>query len=99
MKLPFHVYDVVRVIRLVAKARAFEGNEGRHRSPQVGDVGTVVIEYGDGREPDPVGVESVDEDGFTVWCADFARDELELVERWSSEAPIKSPVPTRGNGT
>ena len=96
MKLPFHVHDVVRVIRLAEKSRPFEGSEGRSRSPQVGDVGTVVFEYGDGREADPVGVESVDGDGFTVWFADFARDELELEERWSSEKPIQPPERTRG---
>lgn len=73
-------YDAVRVIQLLEQDRSFDGTEGVRRPPRIGDVGTVIEEYDPSRSDAPVVVEMVDEDGMTVWLADFLRVELELVE-------------------
>ena len=73
-------FDVVRVVRLEGGSRRFRGTDAVTRSPQVGDVGTIVGEPG-GRDAGAVTVEMVDGDGMTVWLADFARHELEFVQR------------------
>jgi hypothetical protein len=74
-------YDVVRVSKLLMAERRYDGSEAVRRPPAIGDMGTICHEF-DPRDPTaPVVVEMVDEDGLTVWLADFARDELELVER------------------
>jgi hypothetical protein len=49
------------------------------RSPRISDIGTVVHEYMPEDPTAPVRVENVDEDGMTIWLADFERDELKLV--------------------
>jgi hypothetical protein len=72
-------YDVVRVTLLKDYDRSFDGSNGVKRPPQVGDLATVCDEY-DPNDPSAiVAVEMVNEDGLTVWLADFDRDELELV--------------------
>ena len=74
----FHEYDVVRVTQLLQPDRYYDGTQGVKRSPRVGDIGAIVHM--------PPGsnswciVESVDNDGLTIWLADFVADELELVE-------------------
>jgi hypothetical protein len=74
-------YDVVRVVRLANPDRFYDGTETVMRPPRIGDVATICHE----NEPcDPSGsvvVEMVDQDGMTIWLANFARDELELVGR------------------
>ena len=72
-------YDVVRVVSLRIANRPFDGAAGFMRPPRIGDIGTVVHEYKPEDLTAPVIVEDVDEDGMTIWLADFARDELELV--------------------
>ena len=67
-------YDVVRVTRLKEPSRSFDGSAHSRRPPQVGDTGAIVHRFGSGRSA----VESVDDDGFTVWLADFDDDELEI---------------------
>jgi ribosomal protein L32E len=77
----FREYDVVRVKKLEQPWRYFDGTESVMRPPQIGDVGTIVH-----MPPDTQGlksmciVECVDNEGYTVWLADFTIDELELVE-------------------
>ena len=74
-------YDVVRVVRLDEPDRYFDGTKSVMRPPRIGDVATICHEN---RAPDPsasVVVEMVDDDGMTIWLADFERDELELVSR------------------
>ena len=74
-------YDTVRVVRLLTAERKFSGTVGVSRPPRVGDVATICHEYHP-RDPDAdVAVEMVDVSGSTIWLADFARDELELVSR------------------
>ncbi len=69
-------YAVVRVTRLLRSDRDFQGTEGVCRRPQIGDLGTIVFVY----EPTAFAVECVDQDGMTVWLADFSADELERVK-------------------
>ena len=74
-------HDVVRVTRLVRPDRPYDGTERVRRAPEVGDIATICHEY-DPEDPTAlVAVEMVDDDGFTVWLADFERTELELVRR------------------
>ena len=74
-------HDEVRVVRLLKRSRPFDGTESVCRAPAVGDVGTVVHEYVLDDPSAVLAVECVDENGYTVWLADFERDELELVRR------------------
>lgn len=67
----------VRIVKLANPDREVAGTMGLVEDPEVGDVGKVIYEY-----PAPdlrVTVEKSDEAGNTVWFADFARDELELL--------------------
>lgn len=74
-------YDVVRVVKLIKADRPFDGTECVGRPPRVGDIATICHEY-DPKDPTAVvAVEMVDDDGFTVWVADFERTELDLVRR------------------
>jgi hypothetical protein len=74
-------YDIVRVTKLIDPARKFDGTKGVLRPPQIGDVATICHEY-DPMDPNaPVMVEMVDNEGLTLWIADFKRNELELVKR------------------
>ena len=57
--------------------RHYDGNEGIKRPPRVGDCGTIVF-----IPPESSSwciIECSDENGFTIWLADFTIDELELV--------------------
>ena len=74
-------YDVVRVIKLAQAVRPFDGTERVRRPPKVGDVATICDEYNPEDPAAMVVVEMVDDDGFTVWVADFERTELDLVSR------------------
>jgi hypothetical protein len=75
LNMPLSELDVVRVNQLLATTRTFDGTRGVVREPRIGDVGTIVHVLGGGTFI----VEAVDSDGFTLWLADFAAEELELV--------------------
>ena len=72
-------YDTVQVARLDTDDRAYQGTEGICRPPCVGDVATICHEYEPSNARAAVAVECVDENGRTIWLADFSRDELKLV--------------------
>ena len=72
--------DVVRVVRLRAAERPYDGTEGVLRAPRLGDEGTVVLAAAKGDASATVMVECCDADGGTIWLADFAADELELTD-------------------
>jgi hypothetical protein len=74
-------YDTVRIVRLGDLERPFEGTEGVCRPPKVDDLAVIVHEYDPDNPNAPVAVEMLDDDGYTVWHADFEKDELKLVER------------------
>ena len=81
MSMPLREYDVVRVARLNSADRGFEGTESVRRAPRVGDQATICELYAPNDPNASVAVEMVDGEGMTVWLADFAPDELELVRR------------------
>lgn len=72
--------DQVRVVRLRAAERPYDGTEGVLRAPRLGDEGTVVRAAAKGDASATVMVECCDADGGTIWLAEFAADELELTD-------------------
>ena len=72
----FQELDTVRITRLPVVATGFTGSASALRAPTLGDTG-VVVHAADGRYV----VESVQTDGRTVWLAEFAASDLELVDR------------------
>jgi hypothetical protein len=73
----FQLHDTVRVVRLLESEREVSGSLAESRQPRVGETGAVVADVGD----DLYLVEQVTADGVTVWMAEFAAAELELVSR------------------
>jgi hypothetical protein len=70
----FNELDGVRVVRLLRLDRSYSGTGDVARPPRIGDSGTIVLAY-----PDPSApycVESVDDEGRTIWLADFDADEV-----------------------
>ncbi len=76
---PLAIYTVVRVAHLAHVTRPWNGTEGVARSPRVGDCGTVVHVYAPNDPNTSYSVECVNRDGYTVWLADFAPNEIEPV--------------------
>lgn len=77
------VYDHVRVVNLKIADRPYVGTAGFMRPPRIGDIGTVVRGYKPEDLTAPLIVENKDENGATLWLAEFARDELEVVYWWA----------------
>ena len=77
---PLKEYDKVRIVKLLRNDRPLEGTEGVMRPPAIGDTATIVHEYHPGDPSASVAVEKVNSDGYTVWLADFEKEELELVQ-------------------
>jgi hypothetical protein len=75
--------DVVKVTTLLEADRQFTGSDGVKRAPSVGDLATVVNVLEPGTA---FVVEAVDADGYTIWLADFCREELQLVVKYSARA-------------
>ncbi len=76
----FHEFEVVKVINLLDAHRAYDGSEQVMRPPRVGDIGAVVFIHSDENQAlSCCTVECVDEEGYTVWLADFLPEELELI--------------------
>ena len=73
-------YDIVRVIKLIHPDRPFDGTARVRRAPKIGDVATICHAYDPEDPASVVAVEMVDNDGLTVWLADFKPAELELVK-------------------
>jgi hypothetical protein len=71
--------DTVRIVRLLAPGRAFDGTELVKRAPRLGDLGTVVYVVYQDSAPALYTVEAVDLNGNTLWLADFVPEELSLV--------------------
>ncbi|MCP5101381.1 MAG: hypothetical protein GY943_38025 [Chloroflexi bacterium] len=75
---PFAEYSVVKVKHLNKLNRHFDGSNVVKCPPRIGDVGTILVVHCDlGDSKISYTVESVDENGFTLWLADFDHDELE----------------------
>lgn len=80
----FKSYDIVEVISLVTPNRGFTGTEGIMRPPRIGDIGTICHEYFHENSSTPLCVEMIDENGYTIWLADFNPSELSLVSKHAS---------------
>lgn len=66
-----------KIVQLLNPNREVAGTMGLVEDPQIGEVAKVIYEY-----PAPetkVSLEKTDATGGTIWFADFAREELELV--------------------
>jgi len=74
--MAFKELDIVLVRALQTSTRPVDGSELVRRQPRVGGRGIVVHVLG----LKAYVVECVDEDGRTVWLADFHDDELALVQ-------------------
>lgn len=70
---------VVRVVRLNQPHRHWLSSEGVGRPPQLGDTGTIVHVYALNDPATPYIIECLDDEGLTLWLADFDRDEIENV--------------------
>jgi hypothetical protein len=69
-------YDIVRVIRI--RDDRFNGQRPNfHRHPQVGDIGTIVMDYDHGTAFEVECCE--DGSAVTIWLSAMFPDELELV--------------------
>jgi elongation factor Tu len=81
-------YDVVRVTALEVSDRYYDGTEGVRRPPAVGDHGTVVHVFPGAAR---VTVESVNDDGATLWLADFSSGELEPIGPTGTRPQLRGP--------
>lgn len=82
--------EMVRIVQLLGGRREVAGTFGFVRDPVVGETGTVVFEY---PAPDSrITVQMLDDQGHTLWFADFVKDELEyLPAPGSPAAPPATP--------
>jgi hypothetical protein len=72
-------FDCVKIISLLDPDRQYDGTEGVKRTPQIGDEGTIVHVYTtDGKAAGYV-VENVNQEGYTIWLADFLPEEINLI--------------------
>ena len=74
-------YDIVIIVKLATNDRKFDGTDKVKRTPRVGDIATIVYEYEPSNPNGRCIVEKVDDDGYTIWLADFEKDELEFISR------------------
>ena len=75
--MTLRINDTVRIVRLAIDERDVTGSAAEPPQPRIGETGTVVDDVGDGL----LLVERTTADGMTQWLAEFAIEELELVER------------------
>ncbi len=73
----FTVTDTVRIVRLHAPHRDVTSALDPTPQPRIGELAMIVDDVGDGLYL----VERTTDDGVSAWLAEFAGDELELVER------------------
>jgi hypothetical protein len=73
----FRIDDTVRVVRLLEADREVTGSSESPPQPRVGDSAVIVADVGDGLYL----AEHSTDDGVSVWMAELAAAELELVQR------------------
>ncbi len=70
-------YSAVKVSKLIQFDTTYDSWNSNQKSPQVGDIGTLVeILKADGI-PNKYVVECIDEDGQAIWMSDFLAEEIE----------------------
>ena len=73
-------YNPVQVIALLFTIDTYDGWRVNQRPPAIGDTG-ILIEILEGRGfPNKYVVESSDDEGFTIWLADFDAEELKPID-------------------
>jgi hypothetical protein len=77
----FHLDDTVRVVRLLEPEREVTGSSEVAPQPRVGDTAVIVADVGERLYL----VECSTDDGVLRWLAEFAAEELELVDRTDVE--------------
>jgi hypothetical protein len=73
-------YTQVKVVKLLRSPEHYDGWGFNTRLPRIGDVGTIVDILTAPNYPNKYTVESVQNDGVTVWLSDFQAEELGAVE-------------------
>jgi hypothetical protein len=73
----FQPDDTVRVVHLLEAEREVTGSSEVPPQPRIGDTATVVADVGEGLYL----VEHCTDDGVTMWMAELAAEEMELIER------------------
>jgi hypothetical protein len=73
----FEPCGLVRIRQLLGPTSDYNGWRVNQRPPRVGDVGTLLDVLQAHGLPDRYVVESSDENGITIWLADFTAEELE----------------------
>jgi hypothetical protein len=81
-------YDVVKIVALEVLDRHYDGTEAVSRAPMLGDCGSVVHVFPGAAR---VTVEAVNDDGGTLWLADFSVTELEIIEPTGPRPPLRGP--------
>jgi len=77
----FTELDLVRVNKLMQSDRPYSGTASVMHPPLIGDCGTIVhITPGMPGNPSWCIVECLDQNGLTIWLADFSTEELERVK-------------------
>ena len=76
--MPFKEHDIVEVVNLIDIIRQIDGTEKVMRQPRIGDVGAIVNILKDAENDSMYIVESVDNNGMTIWLSDFHQSELKI---------------------
>jgi hypothetical protein len=77
--MEFRELDVVRVVRVDSEQAQPDGFSDEWRAPRLGDTGTVVHRHAHvAGLPPAYMVESVRDDGETIWLTTFCEDQFEL---------------------
>ncbi len=79
-KLRSKMYSKVRVAKLVGSMTDYDGWMVSQRNPRVGDTGTLIDVLDAPDLPSKFVVEKSDENGITIWLADFFQEELDLID-------------------
>lgn len=70
---------MVRVRQLLHKPEHYDGWQVNYRPPQIGDKGIIVDILQVEGLPNNYVVECTDQDGITIWLADFNAIELDVI--------------------
>ena len=72
-------YTLIRVTKILRSADKYDGWRINQRSPQIGDIGTIVEILHAPNLPIDYVVECSDSNGITIWLSDFFADEIETI--------------------
>ena len=78
-RLRSKMYSKVKVVQLIGSTTDYDGWKVNQRNPMVGDTGTLIDVLDAPDLPSKFVVEKSDENGITIWLADFFQEELDLI--------------------